>query len=722
MIGLVILVLCVILPGIILIHLHTKTKNESARRTDCERNMKVLEKPHQQLLAFRAFSKHERSKLDNAIDDETSLDAVRCKQEIKELIEPQIKFCESACEEFELLTDGIKSGEAASMVSRMAVFVQRGLEAENRLTELEAKVKSVREKYRVTPGAKLARSLIKPENLLKDDCLEPTAEMPDGLLFYKLPVDLAFEDKSKKIRRFQLGFSEAAQTKPKKVIMMVGMTGAGKSLMINNLINYIYGVQYKDNFRFKLIVDDEEINERETGDSSKSSSMTSWVTGFDLDWMPGFGASYNFTLIDTPGFADNKGMNYDELIIDRIRKFFNSPEACPAQEIASIGFVIQSACSRLTDEQRYIFDQVLNLFGKDMTKNVTMLFTFADAQTPPALECVKSHQIPYSDFFKFNNSALYAPNPTDDNSELAWKFGYRSVEKLFLHLQSVTSTSLTLTKSVLDERDKLKFLLEGLREKIDEGMDQLKSIESMIDTISSLKGTMKANGNYKITKQVKRQRTEYVNYYITNCTSCMYTCHSPCSIAGDLKSGCAAITDEYCDECPGECHYTLHSNGSQIYKYIPETVHETVNDMLRAFNIASSDKNAKKKLLEGLLQQYQVYKQTVYNNIQGAAAATNRLDEIAMRNTYLTNIDYIKRLIDSEERGSREHKENRLKQLRNMLKMAVILDSAKNNPQTLTKPISDYEQTVIKRIEGLEEEDDEARREKMSWKQHFSWH
>ena len=36
------------------------------------------------------------------------------------LIEPQIKFCESACEEFELMADGIKSGEAASMVSGMA--------------------------------------------------------------------------------------------------------------------------------------------------------------------------------------------------------------------------------------------------------------------------------------------------------------------------------------------------------------------------------------------------------------------------------------------------------------------------------------------------------------------------------------------------------------------------------------------------------------------------
>ena len=43
--------------------------------------------------------------------------------------------------------------------------------------------------------------------------------------------------------------------------MIVGMPGVGKSLLINNIINFIYGVDYNDNFRFKLIVEDEEIND-----------------------------------------------------------------------------------------------------------------------------------------------------------------------------------------------------------------------------------------------------------------------------------------------------------------------------------------------------------------------------------------------------------------------------------------------------------------------------
>ena len=40
----------------------------------------------------------------------------------------------------------------------------------------------------------------------------------------------------------------------------------------------------------------------------------------------------------------------------------------------------------------------------------SILFTFADAQHPPAMEVVKKADIPHDDqaMFKFNNSAIYA--------------------------------------------------------------------------------------------------------------------------------------------------------------------------------------------------------------------------------------------------------------------------------------------------------------------------
>ena len=61
----------------------------------------------------------------------------------------------------------------------------------------------------------------------------------------------------------------------------------------------------------------------------------------------------------------------------------------PINELSCIGLVIQSSIARLTAEQTHVFNAVLNIFGNDVNENISLLFTFADAQAPPALEVVK---------------------------------------------------------------------------------------------------------------------------------------------------------------------------------------------------------------------------------------------------------------------------------------------------------------------------------------------
>ena len=522
-----------------------------------------------------------------------------------------------------------------------------------------------------------------------------------SLKIYQLPMSLKFNDDKKRIRRFTS--SDNKNNHDTKTVIMVGISGSGKSLMINNIINFMYGVDYKSDFRLKLILEESERNERE---QEGTTAMTSWVSAYDLVWQEGFPVNFNLTLIDTPGFADDKGVDYDGLIVDRIKSMFNSKDTLPRQKLDAIGFVIPASTTRLTYEQKYVFDSILNIFGKDLKENVTVLCTFADAQTPPAIETIKKDGIPISSYHKFNNSAVFAPNDdeNEEETEYAWKFGHKNVTKFLQALESLNSQKLDITNAVLDEIEGLKWLLMNLKPQIDAGMYNLQKIESMIDEISTLNGTIKQNRDYQVKKSVAEQVTEVVYHDITNCPPCMYTCHDPCKIAGDGKEYCWAMDNGKCRMCPGKCDWDVHKNGDRIYKYEPKEVVETIQDMLDKYNICSNRKDAKQKLLQNILEEYRVLKMKLLEDITAAAAASNRLDQLALRNTYLTNVDYIKRLIETERTSNRPHKQKRIGQLQMVLGMAEILDSAKNNPDVLTSHMSDYERTVHDRIDQLNNE------------------
>ena len=81
--------------------------------------------------------------------------------------------------------------------------------------------------------------------------------------------------------------------------------------------------------------------------------------------------------------------------------------------------------------------------------------------------------------------------------------------------------------------------------------------------IMELKGTMRANKDFKVKKTVHPQETKVVDHHITNCKVCMFTCHDPCYIAGDDKQGCASMRDGMCVQCPGNCTWDAHSNGDR---------------------------------------------------------------------------------------------------------------------------------------------------------------
>ncbi|XP_067326545.1 uncharacterized protein [Anolis sagrei] len=251
---------------------------------------------------------------------------------------------------------------------------------------------------------------------------------------------------------------------PNKVIMIMGATGSGKTTLINGMINYIMGIQWEDEFRFKLI--------HEETHRSQAESQTSNMKVYVLPYQEGFQIPYSLTIIDTPGFGDAEGIEHNLLSIKEIRHFLSTlPDT---NYLDATCLVLQDSLACLTPDQRYMFHSVLSSLGKDVKDHIQVLVTFADGQTPPVLEAMKAAHVPCAKdasgthaHFKFHNSALFA-NKTEKSGGICnfdkkfWKMGCMSMKIFLDSLYTSQPKSRMFLKKVLQELKRLEIVWRTL--------------------------------------------------------------------------------------------------------------------------------------------------------------------------------------------------------------------------------------------------------------------
>jgi hypothetical protein len=419
----------------------------------------------------------------------------------------------------------------------------------------------------------------------------------------------------------------------------------------------------------------------EAASADQSKSVTKWITAYTIPAQQGSCIPYDVTIIDTPGFGDTQGIQRDKEIIKQIKALFATKGPGGIDQLHGIGFVAQASLARLTHTQKYIFDSILAIFGKDVAKNVFMMITFADGQVPPVLEAVQASKISYDAHFKFNNSALYCDNKQSQFDKLFWEMGIASQSNFFTSLQRMSAISLSLTRKVLDEREQLEAIMTGLQDQIQRGLEKIERLRKTKEDVKDRKADIERNKNFQIKTEIDAtdKLPLEAGQYTTNCTKCNYTCHYPCIIPNTSdKQYCGAMRGQsHCAVCPGKCHWTCHVNDSYRVVWTKKPHVETKEDLKRKYYDAKSGLSVTESIVQGLERELDKEGERVYSNIQKAQGCVQSLEKIALKPNPLSEVEYIELLIKSEEQQKNPGYIDRVSTLKKVKEQAELLAKVK---------------------------------------------
>jgi len=480
--------------------------------------------------------------------------------------------------------------------------------------------------------------------------------------------------------------------KQNKTIVIVGQTGSGKTTVINAMMNHLFSVKRKDKYRYKLI--DEQSGKNQT--HSQTSEVKSYYIEPNEHIFPS-----GLTIVDTPGFGDTRGLEQDQKICNQIKYFFEKEII----EITAVVLVIKSTENRLTAQQRYIFNSILQILGKNMAPNIVIIYTFTDGGKVNAEDAVREDKIPCVAQVKTNNSAFSEEfiGKMDDLMRASfWKLGMKSFEQFFKVITNLRSTSLQQTREVLKRRQLLEEKIECFRVLVDAGITKLNSLSNLVRQVKQHELDINANKDFSYTEQVPH--TVKVDLapgiHTTLCITCNRTCHNNCGIADDSqKYQCCSMDNGNCKICPSKCHWTQHKNVPYVVEIVMRPEVKNFDIMKSKYYDADSKKSKVKQLIDGIKRDFIDTQVEVIDAITIVRDCVNELQKIALRPNVVGQQEYIKLLIQSEKDEKRPGFVERISQYQSLLtKLDRVSDVMKDNYE----PWKEYFDAIENEAQGTD--------------------
>ncbi|CAD8121439.1 unnamed protein product [Paramecium sonneborni] len=429
-----------------------------------------------------------------------------------------------------------------------------------------------------------------------------------------------------------------------KNILLVGITGQGKTTLINSFYNHISKITLDSNLRY-LVIDDNEQNR-------EGKSVTREVNQYKIKIKD----DLIFNFIDTPGLGDTEGYSRDQEIIDQISKQIKKMKD-KNQIIHQVIIVSQLSTNYVVENtptlQQLALLNVLKLFGIDMAQHYIHALTFSDfttihrnnfenpnsiffvltqrdqllltrnfqqlnqksnnllTQSPTNSETavlLSNNQLNENnkEFCQFQNSVYYQ-NLSNQISLIQFRKNTENYIKFIEKISFSEGFQLDTTIQVIEERIRLKNQIEILGQELQlrVRIDQL--IQSNKRKIENYQSIAQENQNFSYIEfePIKRIKQCSQNIYMTNCQDCKKTCHKNCSVSNQNLINCNMMirlsSGNYVCE---SCQHTVEKHLNENIQYIQEVieVERFYDDMRNEHNQAITMTQKLEQILQEQIQ------------------------------------------------------------------------------------------------------------------------
>ncbi|KAL7856228.1 hypothetical protein AOLI_G00198320 [Acnodon oligacanthus] len=406
-------------------------------------------------------------------------------------------------------------------------------------------------------------------------------------MLYRLCTTRSNLDKDGKIRKWTFG--QKCANMENKIILTVGETGTGKTTLINTMANYFLGVKFEDHVWF-------EITEEHRRDQTES--QTSEITAYEI-----FSEKKltSLTIIDTPGYGDTRGIDKDMEIAQNLHDLFLHETG--VKDLDAVCLVLKASQNRISEVQRYIFEAVLSLFGKDIEDIIMLFITHSDGGPPTnVLEAIKKEKIPCCHdeenepvHFLFNNRQSEKQTKKYEYVyRSSWEMATGSIAEFFRFLKSRQRKSLNMTVSVLEERMQLKACVENLKERIKYSEAKWTELTYVQQALKQNKEKIEKDKTFMFTVKIAYKEkvdisgASWQDRKVTSCKECEENCHEfGCWLAGSPRL-CKVMKESHCVVC--NCHYSSHVREDKKYVTKQREERVTFEELKKKYSTTAEEK------------------------------------------------------------------------------------------------------------------------------------